>query len=130
MLDKVRVTLTNCGFLFKGKTLDAATVQKVLNFFRQDTVSAPMPGMNDTVVVKNDLGEKEHVQKRLLLGPLRELYAIFKLDNPVANVGLSKFATLRPKECVFINASGAHTVCVCIIHQNVKLSMLGEFLSM
>ena len=33
----------------------------------------------------------------------------------------SKFASLRPKECVLAGESGTHSVCVCTIHQNVKL---------
>lgn len=37
----------------------------------------------------------------------------------------SKFATLRPPECVLAGASGTHTVCVCAIHQNFKLKFEG-----
>ena len=40
-------------------------------------------------------------------------------------VGLFKFADFRPKHCVLAGASGTHSVCVCTIHQNVKLMMLG-----
>ena len=31
------------------------------------------------------------------------------------------FASLRPKYCILSGAAGTHTVCVCAIHQNVKL---------
>ena len=34
------------------------------------------------------------------------------------------FAELRPKHCILAGASGTHAVCVCTIHQNVKLMML------
>ena len=57
-------------------------------------------------------GEKLRVQKRLVYCNLK--------------VGFSKFAELRPKECVLAGASGTHTVCVCIIHQNVKLMIEGQ----
>ena len=40
-------------------------------------------------------------------------------------IGFSKFVDLRPKHCVLAGASGTHSVCVCTIHQNVKLMMLG-----
>ena len=40
-------------------------------------------------------------------------------------VGFSKFADFHPKHCVLAGASGTHSVCVCTIHQNVKLMMLG-----
>ena len=41
-------------------------------------------------------------------------------------IGFSKFAELRPQHCVLAGASGTHAVCVCTIHQNVKLMMIGE----
>ena len=40
-------------------------------------------------------------------------------------MGFSKFAELRPKHCVLAGASGTHSVCVCTIHQNVKLMING-----
>ena len=36
-------------------------------------------------------------------------------------VGFSKFAELHPPYCVLAGASGTHSVCICTIHQNVKL---------
>lgn len=42
------------------------------------------------------------------------------------HIGFSKFAELRPKYCILAGASGTHSVCVCTIHQNVKLMLLGE----
>ena len=41
-------------------------------------------------------------------------------------IGFSKFAELRPRYCVLAGASGTHSVCICTIHQNVKLMILGE----
>lgn len=61
------------------------------------------------------------MQKRLLLMNLKELYAEFKKLNPDNKVGFSKFASLRPKQCVLAGSSGTHSVCVCVIHQNFKL---------
>jgi len=37
--------------------------------------------------------------------------------------GLSKFCQLRPKECFIVGARGTHSVCVCTLHQNVKLKL-------
>ena len=62
-----------------------------------------------------------HQQKRLLLSNLKELYQEFKVKNPTIGIGLSKFASLCPKLCVAIAASGTHLVCVCSIHQNATL---------
>ena len=56
---------------------------------------------------------------------LKEVYQLFKERFPTEIIGFSKFAELRPKHCVLAGASGTHAVCVCTIHQNVKLMMLG-----
>ncbi|KAL5510770.1 hypothetical protein EMCRGX_G006371 [Ephydatia muelleri] len=63
--------------------------------------------------------------KRLVLCNLREAYHQFKIVHPDVKIGFSKFAQLRPKECVLAGSSGTHTVCVCVIHQNAKLMMAG-----
>ena len=80
-----------------------------------------MSGKKDFVSVRQ--GEQRvHIQKRLVLSSLKEVYQLFKDRFPV---GFSKFAELRPKHCILAGASGTHSVCVCTIHQNVKLMMLG-----
>ena len=76
-----------------------------------------MPGKKDFVSIKKNV----HKQKRLLLCNLHELYVLFKEQNPELKVGFSKFCSLRPKWCVIVGTSGAHSVCVCTIHQNAKL---------
>ena len=70
--------------------------------------------------------ERVHMQKRLLLINLKELYQIFKENHPQMKCSFSKFAMLRPKNCVLAGASGTHSVCVCAIHENVKLSIEGS----
>ena len=72
------------------------------------------------------LGDHQvHVQKRLILGNLKEVYQQFKEKYPMVKVGFSKFAELRPRNCVLAGTSGTHAVCVCTIHQTVKLMMVG-----
>ena len=82
--------------------------------------------MKDYMTIKNNDGEKLRVQKRLVYCNLKELFQSFMLKYPDCKDGFSKFAELRPKECVLAGASGTHTVCVCIIHQNVKLMIEGQ----
>lgn len=84
-----------------------------------------MPGKKDVLIVRNEEGNKIEVRKRLLLGTLRELYHIFKERYTDLNLGFSKFAELKPRECVYVSSCGTHTVCVCTYHQNVKLMILG-----
>ena len=52
------------------------------------------------------------------------MYSEFKSQFPNYKVGFSKFAELRPKQCVLAGASGTHSVGVCTIHQNVMLMVL------
>ncbi|XP_044594854.1 uncharacterized protein LOC123272219 [Cotesia glomerata] len=108
-----------------GRTITDQVKLKVENFYNDDEYSAQMPGMKDFVSIRSDDGNRIHVQKRLILSNLKELYQCFCEINPAERIGFSKFASLRPKHCVLAGASGTHTICVCTIHQNVKLMMLG-----
>ena len=83
-----------------------------------------MPGMKDYVSVNVD-GQRQHVQKRLVLCNLKESFEQFKVTYPEHKIGFSKFAELRPKECILAGSSGTHSVCVCTIHQNIKLMFQG-----
>ena len=64
-------------------------------------------------------GEKVKLQKRLILGNRTEIYAKVKRKFPEKKIGFSKFAMVHPKERA--RASGTHQVCVCTVHNNVKL---------
>ena len=107
----------------RGPSLPSETVDTVCAFYEFDDISRVMPGKKDFVSVKKE-GKRQHVQKRLVLSNLREIYCEFKERFPDRKIGFSKFAELRPKHCVLAGASGTHTVCVCTIHQNVKLMSL------
>lgn len=85
-----------------------------------------MPGMKDCVSARNSNGDKIKIQKRLILSNLKELHEFYRLRHEKNPIGFSSFASLRPKHCVLAGGSGTHTVCVCAIHQNVKLMFLGE----
>ena len=63
-------------------------------------------------------------KKRLVLSNLKEAFQQFKEQKPGVKVGFSKFAELRPKECILARESGIRAVCVCTIHQNAKLMMI------
>ena len=107
-----------------GKNLSKTTVTQVKEFYYCENISRLMPGMKDFVSVMID-GKRQHIQKRLVLCNLKEAYEEFKQKYPNHKVGFSKFADLRPKECVLAGASGTHSVCVCTIHQNFKLMFQG-----
>ena len=101
---------------------------EVARFYESDEHSRCMPGKKDFVSVQSYHG-RIHVQKCLILCNLKELYQHFKTKYPQHHIGFSKFAELRRKHCILAGASGTHSVCVCTIHQNVKLMVLGARLN-
>ena len=102
----------------RGPSLPPQTVKLVCQFYQSDEVSRVMPGRKDFVSAREQ-GSCMHVQKRLVLSNLKEVYE-FKSMFPNEKIGFSRFAALRPKQCELAGAGGTHCVCVCTIHQNVK----------
>lgn len=101
--------------------IDEETVHLVKDFFSSDEISRVCAGKRDYVTI-NENNVKVAKQRRLMLMNLEEAYALFKQSNIGRQIGFSKFATLRPKECILpLNNVGTHAVCVCSYHQNVKL---------
>ena len=80
----------------KGKSLPIETTELVLDFYESEEVTRTMPGKKDFVTVVND-GRKEHVQKKLILCNIRELFRHFKNKYSDTKIGFSKFAELRPR---------------------------------
>lgn len=81
-----------------------------------------MPGKNDCMSIRIN-GEKQIFQKRLMLSTLKESYVEFKKRYSDIKIGFTKFTMLKPKHFVQLGSSGTHSVCVCTIHQNVKIIM-------
>lgn len=105
-----------------SRSISENTIMKVHEFYRSDNVSRACPGIREYVTYKID-GQREKVQRRLILLNLNEAFQIFKSENPGLKIGFSKFASVRPKECVLAGSThGIHTTCVCHYHQNVKLT--------
>ena len=84
-----------------------------------------MPGQKDTKSVKIN-GQKSVYQKRLIMGNLKEIFKKFMFENPDIKIGFSSFATFRLAHCVLAGVGGTHSVCVCPIHENMKLIALGN----
>lgn len=107
-----------------GRQLKTEIVEAVIKFFEDDDISRLMPGQRDCVTVRDKNNGKSKEQKRLILFNLKEAYEKFKQIHPNLTIGFSSFASLRPKNCVLAGASGTHSVCVCLIHQNMKLMLM------
>ena len=106
----------------KGKILTGDIIAEVENFYQCDDVSRICPGKSDFLSVRDKDGNKIHMQKRLLLGNLKELYELYKEETRgTPKVSFSSFASLQPKHCVIAGASGTHSICICTYHQNPKL---------
>ncbi|XP_066600762.1 uncharacterized protein [Prorops nasuta] len=114
----------------KGKPLHDSLVLKIKTFYKNDEISSNMPGLKDYVSIRSEDGIRNHVQKRLILSNLSELYQCYRKQYPEDKIGFSKFASLRPQHCVLAGASGTHTVCVCAVHQNIKLMIFGASLKL
>ena len=99
-----------------GPSLLPETVDIVHAFYEHDDISRVMPGKKDFVSVKQE-GKRVHVQKRLMLSNLREVYHEFKEKFPDRKIGFSKFAELRPKHCILAGASG-YTFCMCVYNSS------------
>ena len=108
-----------------GKKLDKSIVDAILQIYHDDEFTRQLPGKKDYVSISKNV----HMPKRLILCNLKELHAAFKSKHPDKKVSFSKFASLRPKWCISVGPKGTHSVCVCTIHQNVKLMLSAVTLS-
>lgn len=98
--------------------------KKIINYFLEDSNTIDCSGMKEYVSIKDDNGQTIKVQKKILIYNINELYNNYVKQNQHTSVpSLPFFAQLRPKQCVFADAPGMHNVCVCAIHQNIKLKL-------
>lgn len=69
--------------------------------------------------------QKEKRQKKLLLYTVKELHKKWKKENSQLCTlpGLTFFRSMKPKEFVSAGDPGTHNMCVCAIHENVKLKI-------
>ena len=105
------------------RTLPLEIETLVKTFYERDDISRMMSGIKDFVSVKNDNGTRSHVQKRLLLCNINELYAQFTAEHQGLKISISKFTKLRPSHCLLSGSSSSHNVCVCMHHKNIKLML-------
>ncbi|XP_065674995.1 uncharacterized protein LOC136091404 [Hydra vulgaris] len=102
-----------------GKSVNVVSI--VQSFYEDDEYSKTMSDKKDYVSVGKGKNNRIQVQKRLLFCNLKELYSQFKVINPGINLGIFKVCILRPKWSESVGASGAHSVCVYVYHQNSVL---------
>ena len=54
---------------------------KVMEFYRSDLVSRQLPGRKDYITVMSESGEKEKVQKHILMVTVRETYEVIRMEQ-------------------------------------------------
>ena len=102
----------------QGRPLSNDTTQKVIAFYLDPGNSQIQP---DKTIYSGTGKSKTRIAKQHMVVTLDELYISFQQRYPNDKVSLSKFSTLRPKQCVWAGANGFHRQCVCEIHQNYHL---------
>lgn len=105
---------------FRRHSLSDEIKEKIISFYLDDDISRIMPGSQNYITIgeKND---RQQIQKRLLLSTLRESYLQFRKRFPGQKIGFDKFSELRPKQCILLGIGNQQNVCVCTLHQNMKL---------
>lgn len=64
------------------------------------------------------------ITKKLLLYNIKDLHSKFMANFPEIQISLSYFGRLRPRECILAGQSGTNNVCVCKIHENLRLQFV------
>lgn len=96
----------------KTRKLSEESKTKVIDFYNDDEASRMCLEEKDFVSVKNSEGKRVHVQNRLLLSNLHEMYLYYKAKSSGEHVGYSKFCELRPRWCISVGAKGTYSTCV------------------
>lgn len=132
MAEQVKAIVQKHGTILCGpekklvsKKLDDATILAVTKFYVAE-ISRECPGMRECVMVSDENGQKEKKPRLLVLMNLKEAYTEFQNKYSQYKIGFTKFAELRPKQCVLaLEKYGTHTTCVCEYHQNFQLMLTG-----
>ena len=100
------------------------SVRKIQNIFTADLQSHLMAGRKEFVKIPEN-GEMKSVEKRLLFFDIKEIHNKFIWNHPEIKISLCTFTKLRPLFCISVESKGTHNVCVCHIHQNMRLNLIG-----
>lgn len=119
MVQQVKKLVSDQGILCSttarsGHGISESSKQTIIEFYNNDDISRPMPGVNDFVSVLLD-GKKEHVQKRLLMMSLKEAFMIFEETHKETKIGFTVFTQMRPIHCILLDSKGTHN-CVCLYY--------------
>lgn len=96
----------------------------IVNYYNSDSISKLCSGTKECFMQKIPQRESVALQKRILLFDLKDIYKQWLENFSFEKIpSYSLFVSLRPKECIIAGSPGTHNVCVCQIHQNIKLKL-------
>ena len=78
-----QIVITKYSHVVIGKVLSDEVIRTVESFYQDDEYTRQMPGKKDYVSIARNV----HIQKRLILSNLHELYFEFKRKYPDLKVG-------------------------------------------
>lgn len=103
--------------------MSAEIKSKVVILYEDDEVCINMPGMKDFVSTRTENGKRIHMQKRLILQDLKEVYAFYRLMYPDVRDQLSIFFILQYNRCKF---DASNTGLKNIFTKLQRLSQFGQ----
>lgn len=104
-----------------GYEISKEVRDSVVSLYLNNEISQPSPNERDfKYVIQNN--EQIKMSIRHLMFPIKEIYGIFKADNPEVKISLTSFKKLRPK---YVECFGKfpHNICICQIHENVRCAL-------
>ena len=100
------------------------------DFLLEPKMSKIIGGPKNYVIVRDENGKKDYIQKQLLEFKLRVCHQMFLEENPHIKMGFEVFRQCRPRQCVFAGSKGTLVTCTCINCRNPELkvttSLLGD----
>lgn len=98
--------------------------KEIEEFYLDDSNSMMCSGTKECITLKEAGQSSKKVQKRLILYDLKNLYSKWVEETTPTTVPcLAFFTKLKPIQCSFAGEPGTHNICVCAIHQNIKLKL-------
>ena len=94
------------------------TIEKVRDFYNQDTTSQQLPYNNLTQKIKDSSGVYHRVPVRVMEITLKKAFELFCLQYPDVKIGQRSFEHLRPRNiCLRQYTQRLH--CCCTYHINM-----------
>jgi hypothetical protein len=105
----------------RTSNLQGDTVRKVIDFYLDDEISRTSPNSKDSItVIIAGVKKKEPVKH--LMYPIKEVFGMFRDENPLVEISLSMFFKLRPLN-VLSFTKFPHNICCCQVHENLRCAL-------